>query len=426
MRLRYFLPLAFALIASSAHASLESAREAYERKDYATALSEYHLFANRGYTEAMSVLSIMYLNGEGVARDVQKAIEFATKAYDKGDNGGLSLLSTIYLSPRSGVRDKEKGLQFLRTGVEKGEQNSLIYLADILMQGVEVPQDFDAAFKYYEKAANRYDSIVAARHLGVMYEYGIGRPVDEAKALKWYEAAKNVTIRPVPPQVASIYVRQAAMKVRNPRRSRDLADAVLLLQEAVKAGNGEAMHRLGKLHETGLGVPQNHLAAALLYERGADVGEAGAMYSGALLFEKGLGVKQSNEEAMSWFTSAAQAGHPTASRRLAKAYDEGITVGHNHVGAAYWYCYAVTKEAAAIANPALRTSEVEPRAAWPLAEQLAILDQCAPDEEMQKKVREAKAILSRQLAPAVQVEADRLSRLMKTNKNISKVLAATS
>ncbi|MEJ7807722.1 MAG: tetratricopeptide repeat protein [Telluria sp.] len=371
----------------------------------------------------MSILSIMYLNGEGVPRDVQKAIDYATKAYEKGDNGGLSLLGTIYLSPKTGVRDKEKALQFFRTGAEKGEVNSLIHLADMLVQGVEVPQDFEMAFKYYDKAANRHDSITAAHRLGVMYEHGIGRPVDEVKALKWYESVRDVTVRPVPPQVAGIYVRQAALKARNPRRSRDLPEALLLLQEAARAGNGEAMHRLGKLYETGHGVPQNYLSAALMYEQAADAGEAGAMYSGALLFEKGLGVKQSSKEAMSWFLAAAEAGHPAASERMGQAYDAGITVELSHTTAASWYCNAVIKNAALIANPVLSVRELAPQAIRPVAEQLAILDQCA-FAAWKTKIGEARAILNRQLTPAIQLEADRLTRRMRDTKNISKVLAS--
>lgn len=166
MRLYCLLPITFALITSAAHAGIETAREAYERKDYATALAEFHVLAKRNDTEALSILSIMYLNGEGVPRDVQKAIEYATKAVEKGDNGGLSLLAAMYLSPKAGLRDRAKGLQYLRTGVAKGELNSLVRMADLMLEGVQVPQDFDSAFNYLEKAANRYDSVPAAQGLG--------------------------------------------------------------------------------------------------------------------------------------------------------------------------------------------------------------------------------------------------------------------
>lgn len=424
MLLRCVLPLAFAFITSSAHAGIETAREAYERKDYATALAEFHVLARRDNTEALAILSIMYLNGEGVPRDAQKAIEYATKLIALGQDQGFSLLATIYLSPKSGVRDKEKGLQYLRAGAEKKEENALIHLADLMVAGHEVPQDFETAFQHYEKAANRHASIIAAHRLGIMYEYGIGRPVDEIKALKWYESVPKMSVRPVPFHVASMYVRQAAIKERSLRRSSDLADAVALYRDAVKAGNGEAMHRLGRLYETGRGVPKDHLAAAVLYERGADAHDPGAMYSGGLLFEKGLGVEQSNVEAMTWFRQAAEAGLPVARRRLARAYDEGSTVAIDHRAATHWYCMAVWNEAAAVANPALRVKEVEPQPAQPLAEQLAILDQCASDEERQKNVRQARERLSGQLTPAIQTEADRLSKLMKATSNITKVLAA--
>lgn len=211
--------------------------------------------------------------------------------------------------------------------------------------------------------------------------------------------------------------------VRNPRRPQDLADAVALYDDAVKAGNAEAMNRLGKLYETGKGVAQNYVTASVLYERGADAGSAGAMYSGALLFEKGLGVKQSISEAMNWYREAAEAGHPMASRRMGKAYDEGTAVGINHGSAANWYCRAVMKEAAILAHPVIGRSEPELVPVRPVAEQLAMLDQC-PDDKWDDDLAVARAILSRQLTPAIKGEAERLSKNMKTTNNISQVLAA--
>lgn len=425
MSMRYLLPIAFAFVTSVAHASLDTARQAYERKDYAEALSEYRVHATRGNTEAMAILSIMYLNGEGVQRDVPKAIEYANKIIQKGDNAGYNLLATMYLSPQAGVLDKEKGLAFLRAGVEKGEENAMVRYARMLLQGGEVPQDIALAYQYFEKASNRYQSITAAQFLGLMHEAGIGRPVDEGKALTWYESIQKVTVHPVPVHVASIYVRQAAMKLRRGHGPHDLADAVALLEEAAKSGNGEAMHRLGKLYETGRGVAQDYLAAAVLYERGADAGDAGAMYSGGLLFERGLGVKQDSAEALNWFAQAGGKGHSVASRRLAKAWDEGLIVKVNHVSAANLYCRAVFSEAAAIAHPELRIHYLETPAAQPVAEQLAILDQC-PSEQPQARVSAARAILGRQLTPAIQAEAERLSKAMKASNNISRALLAKS
>ncbi|WP_426211967.1 tetratricopeptide repeat protein [Massilia sp. TWP1-3-3] len=151
------------MITDASHAGIETARKAYERKDYAAALSEFNVLATHNHAEALSILSIMYLNGEGVPRAVQKTIGYATKAYKNGDDGGLSLLAMICLSFKAGVRDKEKGLQYLRTGMAKAEQNSLEHLAHLLVEGLEVSQDFDSAFNYDEKAANRYQSVPAAQ-----------------------------------------------------------------------------------------------------------------------------------------------------------------------------------------------------------------------------------------------------------------------
>jgi hypothetical protein len=421
MRLFCLLPLTFALLTGSAQASLDTAREAYERKDYASALAEFEMYAQRGYTEAMSMLSIMYLNGEGTPRNAQKAIQYATQAIEKGDDNGYSLLASIYRSPKSGVMDKAKGMQFLRTGADKGEQNCLVEMANNLLDGKDSPQDFAGAFSYYEKAASRHASTRAAQQLGFMYEYGLGRPIDEAKALKWYESKNTIRTRPLPSDIAGLYVSQAALKLRHPRRPADLADAVERLQLAVNAGNGEAMYRLGKLYETGTGVPQDYIAAAALYERGADSGNAAATYSGGVLFEKGLGVKQSKGEAFNWFMDAAKNMHPEAKRRFGKAYDEGETGAVNHQEAASAYCQAVYWETMSFAHPTLRLIIIDAQLERPVAQQLAILNQCG-DAAGDPLLREARAVLEAQLTPAVALEVEHLSKAMKQS-TITKVLA---
>lgn len=65
---------------------------------------------------------------------------------------------------------------------------------------------------------------------------------------------------------------------------------------------GEACHRLGRLHETGLGVEQNVLGAASLYEKGCDAGHQPACLSEATLQWRGMaGVKRDPESAVSQF-----------------------------------------------------------------------------------------------------------------------------
>jgi TPR repeat protein len=82
--------LAFALAASPAAAqpSLEidmrAAAAAYERKDMATAVRLWKIWADQGNAEARTLLGAMYWSGEGVPRDHKEAARLYLLAANQG------------------------------------------------------------------------------------------------------------------------------------------------------------------------------------------------------------------------------------------------------------------------------------------------------------------------------------------------------
>jgi TPR repeat protein len=63
---------------------LRTAAGAYERKDFATAVSLWRPLANQGNAEAETLLGAMYWSGEGVARDHREAARLYLSAAQKG------------------------------------------------------------------------------------------------------------------------------------------------------------------------------------------------------------------------------------------------------------------------------------------------------------------------------------------------------
>ncbi len=61
-------------------------------------------------------------------------------------------------------------------------------LAEAYNQGDGVRTDFQQAFAYYQRAANK-GNIEAAYNLGMMYRAGIGVDSSLKEAAKWYEMA---------------------------------------------------------------------------------------------------------------------------------------------------------------------------------------------------------------------------------------------
>jgi len=69
---------------SSLEADLRAAAAAYERKDMATAVRLWRIWAERGNAEARTLLGAMYWSGEGVTRDHKEAARLYLLAADQG------------------------------------------------------------------------------------------------------------------------------------------------------------------------------------------------------------------------------------------------------------------------------------------------------------------------------------------------------
>ena len=62
----------------------DDAYDAYQNKDFKTAFNEYHQRAEQGEAKAQTNLALMYLKGEGVSSDQEKAIYWLRKAAEQG------------------------------------------------------------------------------------------------------------------------------------------------------------------------------------------------------------------------------------------------------------------------------------------------------------------------------------------------------
>ena len=114
------LVVAMTLVGTASAGSLEDAKAAYLRGDYATALRLVQPLANEGNPAAQGILGFMYGKGEGVPPNYAEAIKWYRKAADQGDADAQNNLGGMY------------------------------------HVGQGVPQDYVEAHKWYNLAASRY------------------------------------------------------------------------------------------------------------------------------------------------------------------------------------------------------------------------------------------------------------------------------
>ena len=132
------------------------------------------------------------------------------------------------------------------------------------------------------------------------------------------------------------------------------AEAAALYRKAAERGLPQAMHRLARLLDQGLGVERDRPAAAKLYRQAADLGHAPSMAALATFYEFGEAVGQDLAEAVRLYRLAADAGEASAMTSLGYLIATGKGVARDAQAARRWYRAAAERgEVRAMFNLAL-------------------------------------------------------------------------
>lgn len=130
-------------------ASAQDPFVAFQKQDYAAALSGFQTLAAQGNPNAMNNLGLMYANELGVSRDDAMAVKWYGQAAALGHIGAINNLGGMY------------------------------------EMGFGVPQNYAAAAEKYALAA-KYGLSDAQYNLAALYEAGKGVPNDSLQAYIWY------------------------------------------------------------------------------------------------------------------------------------------------------------------------------------------------------------------------------------------------
>ena len=77
-------------------ADFQKGVDAYDRRDYATALREWKPLAEQGYALAQNNLGVMYEKGQGVSQNYKTAVKWYTLAAEQGDADAQFSLGVIF------------------------------------------------------------------------------------------------------------------------------------------------------------------------------------------------------------------------------------------------------------------------------------------------------------------------------------------
>jgi hypothetical protein len=123
------------LLASPALAGFEEGKNAYDRKDWAGAITELRPLAEAGDDRAMIIIANMYNDGLGVSQNPAEALSLYKRAAEKNNTEAMVAIAALYTSGEGVEQSLNAAAQwFLRAG-SLGDQTGAFFYATILFRG---------------------------------------------------------------------------------------------------------------------------------------------------------------------------------------------------------------------------------------------------------------------------------------------------
>ncbi len=187
---------------------------------------------------------------------------------------------------------------------------------------------YDKAFEEFTYLADENNNI-AAYHLGVMYENGLGVEKSVPTAAEFYLKAFNAGNTTAASKLGRFLIEGKDIE-------KNVDDGMNLLKTAGRAGDKEALFTLGELYNGGEFLSRDYVVAGAYFRLSALQGYAPAQHQLGLLYLFGRGVPQDYALAIRWISRAASQGFVPAQKDLADLLSSNARM-INFVEAYAWY-----------------------------------------------------------------------------------------
>lgn len=156
----------------------------------ATYFSRLKKEAQNGNSQAQNRLAVRYHDGNGVKKDINKAVYWYKKAAENNSTWAKYNLAELYFKDEFFQKDYNQALNLYKEATKDNHKESFNRLGQIYEYGYGVDRDYKKAFIFYEKSAKlRYPS--GLYNLALCYKDGIGIEKDMVKyRLNLLEAIK--------------------------------------------------------------------------------------------------------------------------------------------------------------------------------------------------------------------------------------------
>lgn len=180
--------------------------------------------------KAAYMVAQKYRDGDGVAKDNGKALEFLQKAASQGDPKAQYRLGYAYLNGFDVPKDYAKAFKWFKKAADQENLDALNHLGLMYCEGHFVPQDKYKAIELWRQAAIQ-GHFIAQGNLAFLYESGDGVPKNYIMAYAWY----NVVVTKNEPRKC-VTERGRLEFLQNRMNRAEIAKAVELSEDFIRRG----------------------------------------------------------------------------------------------------------------------------------------------------------------------------------------------
>jgi localization factor PodJL len=195
----------------------------------------------------------------------------------------------------------------------------------------------------------------AAYEIATRFAEGRGVPQNFQEAAVWYERAAKGGLAPALFRLGALYEKGNGVP-------KNLNEARRLYLAAAEKGSANAMHNIGVLYAEGIDGKPDFKAAAQWFRKSATFGIADSQYNLAVLYARGIGVERNMSEAYQWFALAAKSGDADAAKKrdeVAARLDQKTLAAVSQTVDA-WVADQPPADAAKVATPPGGWDQAEP------------------------------------------------------------------
>jgi TPR repeat protein len=273
--------------------------------------------SGHGNTRAMLQLGHYYLESE--TKDAAKAIEYFMKAAEMGDNSAITELAKLY---KENIFDIDC----------INNAKVITEMAAVFADGIIIGQDYEFAFKLFEKAASLDDG-EAQYSVGRFYEKGLFVSKNLQKASIWYIKAAEKS-NPYALEKLAYFFKEGLAGEKNIQKADEYyKKAAQYFQKRADLNDSEAQYLLGQLYLKGKGVNKNPNMFMELNIKSARNGYKKAQYQYGARYEKENNISMAFE----WYKKSAEQNYPLAQYKLGECYLRGKGTYIDEEQALIWF-----------------------------------------------------------------------------------------